>query len=414
MCAGSEKKVGTMVRFLLLMILAAALPAAPASSQQVDRPVTILVSIDGFRPDYLDRGITPNLSALAANGASGPMRPSFPTKTFPNHYTLVTGLRPDRHGISGNSMIDPRRPGQMFSLGDARQSLDPFWWDQAEPLWVTAEGAGIRTATMFWPGSEVAIRGVRPSDWLRFDQNVGNVQRVNTVLDWLRRPADIRPQFVTLYFDTVDTVGHRSGPDSAEVNAAIAEVDQRIGELVAGMATMGIEANLVVVADHGMQQTDELKVVQLDELIDRESYIAVETGPYAAIEPVTGTDDRVAKALLVPHEHMQCMRKEELPERLHYGSNPRVAAIICLAADGWTILSGPPRYPVTGGAHGYDNQNPDMLALFIASGPGIERGGRVGVFDNVSIAPLLRHLLGLPQDMALDGSLRPLEPILAK
>lgn len=402
-----------MYRFILLIIVWLA-SAVPAQAQDIRRPVTILVSIDGFRPDYLERGITPNLGALAAGGATGPMRPSFPTKTFPNHYTLVTGLRPDRHGITGNSMIDPRRPGQMFSLGDARQSLDPFWWDQAEPLWVTAENAGIRTATMFWPGSEVAIGGVRPSDWLRFDQNIGNVQRVNTVLDWLRRPAAIRPQFVTLYFDTVDTVGHRSGPDSAEVNAAIAEVDQRIGELVAGMAGIGIEANLVIVADHGMQQTEELKVIQLDELIDRESYIAVETGPYAAVEPVTGTDDRVAKALLVPHENMECMRKEDLPKRLDYGGNPRVAAIVCLAANGWTILSGPPRYPVTGGAHGYDNQDPEMLALFIASGPAIARGEKVGMFDNVSIAPLLRHMLGLPQDSTLDGNLRPLQPILKR
>lgn len=402
-----------MYRFILLIIVCLA-SAVPAQAQETRRPVTILVSIDGFRSDYLERGITPNLGALAAGGATGPMRPSFPTKTFPNHYTLVTGLRPDRHGITGNSMIDPSRPGQMFSLGDARQSLDPFWWDQAEPLWVTAENAGIRTATMFWPGSEVAIGGVRPSDWLRFDQNIGNVQRVNTVLDWLRRPAAIRPQFVTLYFDTVDTVGHRSGPDSAEVNAAIAEVDQRIGELVAGMAGIGIEANLVIVADHGMQQTEELKVIQLDELIDRESYIAVETGPYAAVEPVTGTDDRVAKALLVPHENMECMRKEDLPKRLDYGGNPRVAAIVCLAANGWTILSGPPRYPVTGGAHGYDNQDPEMLALFIASGPAIARGEKVGMFDNVSIAPLLRHMLGLPQDSTLDGNLRPLQPILKR
>lgn len=402
-----------MYRFILLIIACLA-SAVPAQAQETRRPVTILVSIDGFRSDYLERGITPNLGALAAGGATGPMRPSFPTKTFPNHYTLVTGLRPDRHGITGNSMIDPSRPGQMFSLGDARQSLDPFWWDQAEPLWVTAENAGIRTATMFWPGSEVAIGGVRPSDWLRFDQNIGNVQRVNTVLDWLRRPAAIRPQFVTLYFDTVDTVGHRSGPDSPEVNAAIAEVDQRIGELVAGMAGIGIEANLVIVADHGMQQTEELKVIQLDELIDRESYIAVETGPYAAVEPVTGTDDRVAKALLVPHENMECMRKEDLPKRLDYGGNPRVAAIVCLAANGWTILSGPPRYPVTGGAHGYDNQDPEMLALFIASGPAIARGEKVGMFDNVSIAPLLRHMLGLPQDSTLDGNLRPLQPILKR
>lgn len=388
-----------------LILLAALLMPTAGAAQAVPRPVTLLIGIDGFRPDYLDRGITPRLSALAEAGASGPMRPSFPTKTFPNHYAIVTGYVPDRNGIVGNSMMDPRRPGQMFSLGNARQALDPFWWDEAEPIWITAERAGLRSATMFWPGSEVAIRGMRPSDWLRFDQNIGNVQRVNAVLDWLRRPAAIRPAFATLYFDTVDTQGHRFGPDSAEVNAAIAEVDARIGDLIDGAAAMGVPLNLVIVADHGMRQVDETRVIQLETLIDRDSYIAVETGPYAAIEPVTGTDDRVAKALLVPHAHMTCQRKEDLPARLHYGRNPRVAAIICLAENGWTIVSGAPSYPVSGGAHGYDNADPEMLALFIASGPAFAQGQRLPVFDNVAVAALLRAVMGLPEDKDADGKL---------
>ena len=391
----------------ILILLALVLLPFPAAAQDepTSEPVTLLIGIDGFRPDYLDRGITPRLSALAARGAAGPMRPSFPTKTFPNHYAIVTGKVPDRNGIVGNSMIDPRRPGQIFSMGNARQALDPFWWDEAEPVWVAAERAGIRTATMFWPGSEVQIQGVRPSDWLRFDQNVGNVQRVNTVLDWMRRPAAIRPAFATLYFDTVDTQGHRFGPDSAEVNAAIAEIDARIGDLVDGIAALGLPVNLVVVADHGMRQTDETRVIQLDDLIDRASYIAVETGPYAAIEPVSGTDDRVAKALLVPHDHMTCTRKEDLPSRLNYGRNPRIAAIICLAENGWTILSGPPAYPVSGGAHGYDNADSEMLALFIAHGPAFADGARLAVFDNVAVAALLRAAIGLPQDPDADGQL---------
>ncbi len=399
------------MRHILVLIALLFLPAGLAA-QEASRPVTVLVGIDGFRPDYLDRGITPHLSALAAQGAAGPMRPSFPTKTFPNHYALVTGKRPDRNGIVGNSMIDPRRPGVMFSLGNAAQALDPFWWNEAEPVWITAEKAGLRSATMFWPGSEVAIQGLRPSDWLRFDQNVTNVQRVNTLLDWLRRPADIRPAFATIYFDTVDTQGHRFGPESAEVNAAIAEVDARIGDLVAGAARLGVAVNWVIVADHGMRQTDEARVIQLDTLIDRASYIAVETGPYAAIEPAAGTDNRVAEALLKPHEHMTCARKEELPARLHYGANPRVAAIICLAEPGWTILSGPSPYPVTGGAHGYDNADPEMLALFIASGPAFAEGARLPLFDNVAVAALLRAVLGLPEDAQADGRLADLKAAL--
>jgi predicted AlkP superfamily pyrophosphatase or phosphodiesterase len=393
-----------MRTILALIALLLFLPAGLAAKDAA-RPVTVLVGIDGFRTDYLERGVTPRLAALAMAGTTGPMRPSFPTKTFPNHFALVTGFRPDRNGIVGNAMIDPRRPGVMFSLGNAAQALDPFWWTEAEPVWIAAEKAGLRTATMFWPGSEVAYNGWRASDWVRFDQNVSNVQRANTLLDWLRRPAGIRPAFATVYFDTVDTAGHKFGPDSPEVNAALAEVDARIGEMVDGAANLKVAVNWVIVADHGMRATDEARVIQLDTIIDRASYIPVETGPYAAIEPITGTDARVAEALLVAHEHMNCARKEDLPERLHWGSNPRVAAIICIAEAGWTILSGPPAYPVTGGAHGYDNADPEMLALFIAHGPAFARGAELEVFDNVAVAALLRSVLGLPVDAAADGKL---------
>lgn len=389
--------------------------AAPAPAQTVpladNAPVTLLIGIDGFRPDYLDRGITPAMSALRASGTMAHMRPSFPSKTFPNHFTLVTGMRPDHHGIVGNSMIDPARPGQMFSLGDARQSLDPFWWNQAEPIWITAERAGVRTATMFWPGSEVANHDVRPHDWVRFDQNVSGEQRVNGVLDWLRRPADIRPRFITVYFDTVDTAGHRFGPDSAEVNAAIAEVDGQVGDLVTRARAMGRTLNIVIAADHGMAAVSADRAIQLDTLIDRQSYIAVETGPYAAIEPVTGTDNRVYDALLKPHEHMACYRKEDLPERLHYGQNARVAAIVCLAEAGWSIISGTPQYPLTGATHGWDPAWAEMDALFLANGPAFRSGLTLPTFDNVHVQPLLAQVMGVTPP-ASDGTIATLAPAL--
>lgn len=395
----------------LMSLFVVLLSSGPA--QAAVRPVTILISIDGFRPDYLDRNITPHMSALRKQGSFASMRPSFPTKTFPNHYTLVTGLRPDHHGISGNSMIDPARPGQMFSLGDSKQSLDPFWWNEAEPIWVTAEKQGIRTATAFWPGSEVLIHEQRPQDWLRFDQNVTDLQRVNQVLDWLRRPAAIRPKLVNMYFDIVDTQGHRFGIDSKEVNEAIKEVDTKIGELVNGVKALGVKANYVIVADHGMAPQDTSRVIQLESLIDKASYIAVETGPYAAVEPVTGTDNRVYDALLKAHDHMQCMRKEDVPARLAYGENPRVAAIICLAEPGWVILSGAPMYPVEGGNHGWDNQYAEMNALFLAAGPNIAVGKTLPTFDNIDVYSLVAALAGV-KPLANDGNAATLAPIIRK
>ena len=176
-----------LISLILAGFLLAGAPALAATTPELDDPVgekteqrdpvTILISIDGFRPDYLERGITPNLSALAASGIYGPMRPSFPSKTFPNHWTLVTGKTPDHHGIVGNTMEDAARPGEVFKMA----TQDPFWWNQAEPIWITAEKQGIRSATMFWPGSEVDFNGVRPADWWPFNQKLSNDRRIKSI-----------------------------------------------------------------------------------------------------------------------------------------------------------------------------------------------------------------------------------------
>lgn len=401
---------------VLMPGIAAGQPAAPEAASapvaaEARAPVTILVSIDGFRADYLDRGLTPNLSRLAAEGVRAAMRPSYPTKTFPNHYALVTGLRPDRNGIVDNRMEDARRPGVTFTLGDPRQSLDPFWWDEAEPLWITAEHQHVRTATMFWPGSEVPFGDTRPSDWMRYDMNISEAQRVRAVIDWLRRPAAIRPRFITLYFDTVDTVGHRFGPDAPETNAAIAAVDARIGELVAGLAELRQRANLVIVADHGMAATSPDRAVPLRTLVDPQLVHTVTDGPYAGMEALPGHDAQVAAALLRPHDHVRCWRKRDIPARFHYGRNPRVPAFHCLADTGWMITP-PDRAPLFGGAHGYDNRSAEMLALFVAAGPAFRAGVRLETFDNVDVYPLLARLIGVTP-RASDGSIMPLLPALA-
>lgn len=386
-------------------------------------PVTILVSIDGFRADYLARGATPRLSALAADGVTAPMAPSFPSKTFPNHWTLVTGEVPDRHGIVANKMEDPARPDEVFTMA----SDDPFWWNAASPIWVDAEKAGIRTATMFWPGANVAwggtraadwphaiTGGTRPEDWQQFNQVVTGEQRVNAVLDWLRRPAAIRPKFVTLYFDTVDTAGHIYGPADARTTAAIADVDAKIGMLVDGLKALRQPANLVIVADHGMAATSSDRVIALDKVADPKLYRVVESGPYASFEPTEGNDAALAKVLLAPHDHMQCWRKAEIPSRFHYGANRRVPPFLCLAETGWLIQPTAPTAPFTGGNHGYDNAAPEMAALFVANGPAFAHGRTLPGFPNVDIEPLLRDLLGMPLDPEVDGTDAPFKSVLAE
>jgi len=396
---------------LVLSACAGTQPPAAAIAAEARAPVTILVSIDGLRPDYLDRGVSPNINALAATGVKASMRPSFPSLTFPNHHSLVTGLRPDRHGIVDNTMVDPRRPDVRFTLGDPRQSLDPFWWDEAEPIWVTAEKAGVRTATMFWPGSEVAIRGTRPQDWLRYDKAVNGTQRVNTVLDWMRRPAAIRPRFVTLYFDTVDTAGHELGPDAPETTTALAEVDRLVGDLVAGLKAMGQPANIVLVSDHGMGATADERVIRIDRMIAPDVGTIVTEGPLSGVNALPGKDAEVAAILLAPHAHMQCRRKSALPARFAYGRNPRVPAFLCLAASGWAIQARD-REHILKGMHGYDPAAPDMAALFIASGPAIAAGSALPVFDNVDVYPLLARLIGIAPVPGADGKAETLRPIL--
>lgn len=418
-CAASAVTLAGLLAAAVLGLAgcATSVPGDAPPQPQVSRsatgrsPVTILVSIDGFREDYLRRGATPTLSRLAAGGVTAVMHPSFPSKTFPNHWTLVTGLRPDRHGIVGNRMESPERRAVFTMATD-----DPWWWNAARPVWVDAEKAGIRTAAMFWPGANVAISGtsadtgrpgpagMRPSDWVPYNKAVNDTQRVNMVLDWLRRPDEIRPHFVTLYFDKVDTAGHDHGPDSAQNLQAVAEVDAAIGALVAGLKVLDQPANLVIVADHGMAATSSNRVIALDALADPERYHLIETGPFASVAPQPGAADEVERALLAPHEHMQCWRKADIPARFHYGSNPRVPPILCLAQPGWLIQASAPRQPFVGGNHGYDNMAPEMNALFIAHGPVFAAGRVLPDFDNVDIYPLLRQLIGLPAAAGVDGN----------
>lgn len=396
--------------------------AAPAVAEQ-RAPVTILVSIDGFRSDYLDRGATPNLSRLAAGGVTGIMHPSFPSKTFPNHWTLVTGLYPDHHGITANKMEDSARPKEVFTM----QSDDPFWWNEAMPIWVDAEKAGIRTGTEFWPGSNVAMGGAkadkwpyrieggtRPSDWAQFSQVITGEQRVNAILDWLRRPASIRPKFLTLYFDTVDSAGHMYGPDDKRTTAAAGDIDRTIGMLLDGLAQLGQPANLVIVADHGMAQVSGRRAISINDLVKAEDYHLVESGPYLSLIPVPGRAAVVEKALLGKHEHFECWRKAEIPARFHYGTNARVPAIFCLAETGWQVGEKDVDPDQVGGNHGYDNMAPEMNALFIANGPAFRAGTRVQPFVNVDIYPLLRDLIGLPVKAGVDGTDAPFRDVLVR
>lgn len=396
------------VAILWLVVVAASGPAAAA-----DRPVTVLVSIDGFRADYLDRGVTPTLSALAESGVRAAMRPSFPSKTFPNHYTLVTGRRPDRNGIVENTMEDPAIPGVTFRMADRDSVRDRRWWDEAEPIWVTAEKAGIPTAPYFWPGSEAPIHGVRPHYYVPFDMRTPAEARVDQVLAWLDLPPPERPRFVTLYLDMVDTAGHTFGPDAPETNAAVGQADAAVGRLVEGLKARGLSANLIVVADHGMAQLSSDRVLYMDDVLPAEAYRTLATGAFMTIYPAPGHEAQVDAALVAPHDHFQCWRKAEIPGRFRYGRNPRVAPYFCLPDTGWTLTKRSlGAVHAGGGNHGFDPFSAEMAAVFVANGPAFRPGVRLPDFNNVDVYPLLARLIGV-RPRPNDGTIDDLTPALA-
>jgi predicted AlkP superfamily pyrophosphatase or phosphodiesterase len=325
------------------------------------------------------------------------MKPSFPSVTFPNFYTLVTGLHPDNHGLVYNTMRDPGLPDRTFTLRNRAEVMDGVWYADGEPIWVTAEKAGLRTATMFWPGSEAPINGVRPSYWLPFEQTVPSLARVNILLGWFTLPVEERPRLATLYFDIVDTAGHRFGPGTPETDAALNEVDTAVAALLTGLEARGIVADLVIVADHGMAAVSGERLVFLDDYIDVSAVQITGEGPVATLDPLPAREADVEARLLGRHEHMECWRKGDMPARLAYGRHPRVPAFVCLAETGWMIGTRARTDParIRGGAHGYDNAAPEMRAVFIGHGPAFARGVVVPDMDSVDVQPLLGRLLGL-------------------
>ncbi|MDX2192713.1 MAG: ectonucleotide pyrophosphatase/phosphodiesterase [Gemmatimonadales bacterium] len=377
---------------------------APAAAPQA----VVLVSLDGFRADYLDRGVSPNLAALAARGVRAEwLEASFPTKTFPNHWTLVTGLIPDHHGVVGNTMRDAALGS--FSMSKLDAVRDGRWWG-GEPIWATAERQGMRTAAMFWPGSESDAGGVRPSRWLPFDDRFPNAARVDSVLAWLTRPGAEAARLVTLYYSDVDHAGHDEGPDGPGVPVAIARVDSMIGRLVAGLAARGLteRVNIVVVSDHGMAASGADRLIRLDDYVSLEDVDVVDWTPVGMLQPKPGREQAVERALRGAHPHLRVYRRDELPPAFRFGKHPRVTALVLVADEGWNITTREraAKWAAVGGTHGYDQRLPSMHAIFVAAGPGIRRGARVPGFANVHVYPLLAHLLGLrpaPTDGSLDA-----------
>lgn len=395
-------------RLAVALLLAFTAACANASAQQR----VVLISLDGFRADYLDRPGAVRLRELAARGVrSERLITAFPSKTFPNHYTIVTGLYPGEHGIVANAMRDPQLG--LFSNRDSLAQWEPRWWG-GEPIWVTAERQGLRAASLSWPGSEAPIGGARQTWWQRYDHDLPRDQRVRKILAWLALPPDSAPAFITGYFHELDDAGHNHGPNSREVDVALAQLDSVVGALVDGIARLGLteRVNLIFVSDHGMSATSADRVIVLDELADLRGVEIVDLNPVAAIAPRPQDVERVYRDLVGSHPHLKVYRKGEMPAAWHFNDHPRVTPIVAVADDGWVIArpQQAERWRAQGwrggGTHGYPPDTPSMGALFVAAGPGIARGRVVPAFQNIHVYSLLAQLLGVtpaPTSGSLDS-----------
>ena len=411
---------------LLILILTAAISVAQSASPVIEVPnspntaaqqakhYVVLVSLDGFRYDYTTKYGAKNLLAMAARGASAPdgMIPSYPSVTFPNHYTIVTGLYPDHHGIVANSFYDPVRK-ETYSYTNPKTTGDGSWYG-GTPLWVLAEQQGMRAACFFWPTSDAEIQGKRPSYYLAtYDDKYPDEKRVEQVLAWLQLPPEKRPHFIALYYANTDHAGHTYGPDAPETGEAVRRVDEMMGKLSEGIAASGLPIDLIVVADHGME-TLQGTWINLDKWADLSQFEASGSLLYAKSEADAA---KAYQALLGASDKFNVYRRAQVPAYLHFNSNPRVGDPVIVPTGPYSIVahdpnsSGGTRMPPRGG-HGYDpRQMPSMKAIYFAAGPDIRAGVTVPSFGNVDVYPLIAAILGL-RTGPIDGEISVLQGIL--
>ena len=372
----------------------------------------MLVSLDGFRYDDAERYHATNILAIGKAGATAKaMIPSFPSVTFPNHISIVTGLYPEHHGIVENGFYDPARKAR-YSMRDAANESD---WYRAKPLWVVAEEQHVRSACMFWPISDAEILGVRPSYWKLYDGHVPNEQRVSQVLDWLKLPEDQRPHFITLYFSDTDDAGHAHGPDSPEVEQAVHRVDKLIGTLWEGIQATSLPVNLIIVSDHGMQTVQGS--VNVAELADFSKVQVVNAGPLLLVyAPDAATADELYKTLKGKSDKFDVYKRDETPARWHYSDDPRIGDLVLIAKGAYSLTTRPPngqgrrgngqgRGGGTRGTRGFDpGEFATMGASFFAAGPNVKPGVVLEPFENVNVFQFITKILGLTNPPNLDGS----------
>lgn len=389
-----------MLLFLALFVTACSDkgPDDTSSHETHSGEKVLLVSVDGLMNEYLDRNDTPNFDAFIESGVRVEyLIPVFPTKTFPNHWTIATGLYVENHGILSNSFYDYELDAR-FSYGPQNSPNDERWWG-GEPIWITAEKQGRVSATFFWPGSEASIHGVQSTRWVDYDGSVPDRARIDSMAVWMDPAGEVDADFGTLYFSFVDSRGHTYGSESEEVDEAVREMDRLLGYMMEKMEEHGILEllNIVLLSDHGMADLSEERIIFLEDLIDLAEVDILDWSPVALIQPDEGKAEEVYQALKRGEENYKVYLREDLPREYRFTNHPRIPEIIMIADVGYTITTRPffEERGIIAATHGYDHRAPEMRSFFAATGPSFKSGETVQGFQSVHIYNLLAHLLGI-------------------
>ncbi|MDP2303694.1 MAG: ectonucleotide pyrophosphatase/phosphodiesterase [Ignavibacteria bacterium] len=371
-------------------------------------PYTILISFDGFRWDYTNRGLTPNIELLKNEGVSSlSLQPVFPSKTFPNHYSIITGQYPQNHGIIANFFENPIT-GEKYSLGDTNAVRNPYWY-WGEAFWETAERQGIKCASYFWPGSEVELDYRRPTYYEKYDHVRPYSTRIDGIINWLSLPFEKRPKFITLYFDAADTYGHRFGPNSKEIDFTIASLDSLIGNLVINLKKIEMydSTNIILVSDHGMTEISKERFIDIDKILEGYNYKVDGNGPMVFINSENKEITQLYDFLKASEKNFKVYLKDEIPNHFKFSQNYLFGDIIMIADMGWSIMTNKDlenwgKY-FNKGNHGYDNHHLDMHGYFIANGPSFKKNYKTGTLLNIDIYPLLCDIYKLTPKSNIDG-----------
>lgn len=406
-----------MLRLLLLLFFSAhfilTVSAQEKANVPADQPYVILISCDGYRWDYTARFRPPNITKLIAGGVQAySMIPSFPSKTFPNHYAIATGLLPEHNGLVDNTFYDPER-AQLYRISN-RDAVEDGSWYNGTPLWVNAAQNGMKAASFFFVGSEADIQGLRPSYYYPYDGSVPNEDRVQQVLDWLELPEAERPHMINLYFSDMDDTGHRHGPsDDEAIRAALMKLDWALGKLFDGVEATGLPVNIIMVSDHGMIDVGPEKLVNIDPLLQDSRYRVANNGALAHVYLEDGADPEEALAIMKEKSEGLPLEVYPIAEFPHYSdkSDPRLGDFILYPAYGYYLADSRRIQLVKsgkfsqGGEHGFHPEFPEMHAIFYANGPAFRSGLTVPSFRNVHVYPLICNILGLPVPEGIDGQL---------